>query len=204
MAVPQHRMPGSDRRQQLLEAALTVFARYGFGGATTKQVAAAANVTEAIVFRHFPSKQALYTAVLDYKINNCGLEGWQQKISDCMAANDDEGLFRAIASEILRVYRTDTRFERLMLFAALEGHELALEYHRRHTLPIAEILREYVEKRQREGALAGFQPLSIIAAIAGMAQHYAMMTRMFGFETGVSDDEAIDNFVRILLKGVQQ
>ncbi len=61
------RMNAGDRRRRLLDAALELFSHKGYGGTTTKEIAAAAGVTEAIIFRHFPTKQALYTAVLDSK-----------------------------------------------------------------------------------------------------------------------------------------
>ena len=61
------RLPAEDRRRQLLETALGLFSKKGFDGTTTKEIAAAAGVTEAIIFRHFPTKQELYSAVLDYK-----------------------------------------------------------------------------------------------------------------------------------------
>ena len=58
------RIPGADRRSLILAAAKTVFAERGFEGAKTLQIAAAAKVSEALVYRHFPSKLALYRAVL--------------------------------------------------------------------------------------------------------------------------------------------
>jgi AcrR family transcriptional regulator len=65
---PHGRMPASDRRSQILDIALNVFSKKGLNGATTKEIAAAAGVTEAIIFRHFPTKQALYQAVLEPRI----------------------------------------------------------------------------------------------------------------------------------------
>ncbi|RXL62837.1 TetR/AcrR family transcriptional regulator, partial [Citrobacter sp. AAK_AS5] len=59
------RLSAPDRQQQLLAAALQVFSRKGFKGATTREIAGAAGVTEAIIFQHFPSKEALYSAVLE-------------------------------------------------------------------------------------------------------------------------------------------
>src|SRR5215472_8275825 len=115
------RLAGADRRRQLLETALDVFSQKGFEGATTKEIAAAAGVTEAIIFRHFLSKQVLYTAVLDYKVQSHAQSPWLSKVKACMDADDDEGLFRTMALHILKTYRTDTRFERMLLFAALEG-----------------------------------------------------------------------------------
>ena len=62
---PTPRLAASDRRRQLLDTALDLFSRKGFEGTTTKEIAAAAGVTEAIIFRHFPSKHALYADLID-------------------------------------------------------------------------------------------------------------------------------------------
>ncbi len=57
------RLRGEDRRRAILRAALQVFAATGFHGSTTKALAKAAGVSEALLFRHFPSKDHLYTAL---------------------------------------------------------------------------------------------------------------------------------------------
>src|ERR1035441_7373591 len=90
------RLPASDRRRQLVETALDCFSRKGFGGTTTKEIAAAAGVTEAIIFRHFPSKQDLYNAVLDQHHDSGQLAECIEQWKICMDRNDDEGLIRAI------------------------------------------------------------------------------------------------------------
>src|SRR5580693_4473452 len=95
------RMPGTDRRQQLIEAALDVFSRKGFDGTTTKEIAAEAGVTEAIIFRHFPTKQALYTAIVQAKRDPAEIEKWLAAVKSFTARNDDAGLFREIARVIV-------------------------------------------------------------------------------------------------------
>jgi AcrR family transcriptional regulator len=52
------------RRELILIAAKRCFARHGFAGTTTKSVAAAASVSEGLLFKHFPSKAALYAEIL--------------------------------------------------------------------------------------------------------------------------------------------
>jgi AcrR family transcriptional regulator len=52
------------RRQLILGAAKRCFSRHGFAGTTTKSVAAAASISEALLFKHFPSKAALYAEIL--------------------------------------------------------------------------------------------------------------------------------------------
>jgi AcrR family transcriptional regulator len=58
------RMTHDLRRQLILSAARRCFARNGFAGTTTKSVAAAASISEGLLFKHFPTKSALYAEIL--------------------------------------------------------------------------------------------------------------------------------------------
>lgn len=58
------RMDAADRRTAIVEVATPLFARRGFAGTTTKEIAEAAGVSEALLFRHFPTKAALYEEIL--------------------------------------------------------------------------------------------------------------------------------------------
>src|ERR1700684_1727480 len=58
------RMTSDLRRQLILSAARRCFARNGFAGTTTKSVAAAAAIAEGLLFKHFPTKSALYAEIL--------------------------------------------------------------------------------------------------------------------------------------------
>jgi len=60
------RLPAAERREALLEAALRVFAEGSYSGATTAEIARAADVSEPILYRHFASKRDLYLACLDH------------------------------------------------------------------------------------------------------------------------------------------
>jgi len=196
-------MAATDRKHQLLETALDVFSRRGFEGATTKEIAAAAGVAEAVIFRHFPTKQALYTELLDYKLQSGALNPWMADIQACMDRDDDEGLFRTILSHMLESFREGARFERMMLFAALEGHELALAHLRQHAQPFFESLNNYVWRRHAAGALRAPKPQHILITLFGMVHHYGQMTQMFGFPAAGSDEEVAEAFVSILMDGVR-
>jgi AcrR family transcriptional regulator len=58
------RQTGEQRRQQLLEAAIALFSIHGFEGTTTRAIAEAMGVTEALIFHYFPTKLALFHAVI--------------------------------------------------------------------------------------------------------------------------------------------
>jgi AcrR family transcriptional regulator len=63
--MPPIRLTGEARRETILAAAKACFARHGFAGTTTKSVAVAAGISEALLFKHFATKSALYAEILD-------------------------------------------------------------------------------------------------------------------------------------------
>jgi AcrR family transcriptional regulator len=64
--LPRLRLDSEVRRRRIVDAALPLFARKGFAGTTTKEIAEAAEVSEALLFKHFPTKAALYGAIQDF------------------------------------------------------------------------------------------------------------------------------------------
>jgi TetR/AcrR family transcriptional regulator, transcriptional repressor of aconitase len=58
------RLDNEERRKAIVAAAVPLFARKGFSGTTTKELAEAAGISEALLFRHFPSKKHLYGEIL--------------------------------------------------------------------------------------------------------------------------------------------
>src|SRR5665213_2764314 len=72
------RLDSDDRRRAIVTAAVPLFARKGFAGTTTRELAAAAGVSEALLFRHFPSKQVLYREILALGCEgDPALENWR-------------------------------------------------------------------------------------------------------------------------------
>ena len=202
---PDHpRMSGEDRRRQLIDVAIDLFSRKGFSGTTTKEIAAAAGVTEAIIFRHFATKEDLYKAILDTKCAPDRATEWLAEAQVFMDTNDDEGLFRLLLAQILRGYREETQFKRLMLYAALEGHDLAIMHHNQIKLPIGFKLLEYIGRRQAEGALRGCNPVAILYALAGIPEAYAMHKYIHKEAfPNESDEPFVDTFVAILMDGLR-
>src|SRR5215510_3958335 len=59
------RLSAEERRQAIADAVRDVFADKGFDGTTTRELARAAGVSEALLYKHFPSKESLYDAMLE-------------------------------------------------------------------------------------------------------------------------------------------
>ena len=60
----RERIPREERRRQIIEAAATLFSRKGFRGTTTREIAGAVGVSEAMLFKHFATKEELYAAII--------------------------------------------------------------------------------------------------------------------------------------------
>src|SRR3954466_9219218 len=64
------RLDSDERRKAIVRAAVPLFARKGFAGTTTRELAEVAGISEALLFKHLPSKQSLYR-----EIRQLGCEG---------------------------------------------------------------------------------------------------------------------------------
>jgi TetR/AcrR family transcriptional regulator len=203
--VVKPRMQGKDRRLQLLEVAVEVFARQGFGGTKTKDIAAAAGVSEAILFRHFASKEDLYHAILDAKEDKHGAPEFLETLRTFADRRDDAGLFQCVASAIVTSFREDPAFHRLMLYASLEGHLLAGLFHERFGVPISDYLRRYMVLRQKEGAFRKGDPQIAVMFVLGSIVHFAMVRHVFHIrKPNVAEDAAVREMVKMALAGLTE
>jgi len=58
------KLSSEERRAAIIKAVRRIFAEKGFDGTTTRELAEAAGVSEALLFKHFPNKEALYSAMM--------------------------------------------------------------------------------------------------------------------------------------------
>ena len=63
----RRRLTFKQRREQIIQAVLPLFGQRGRDGVTTKELAAVGGVSEALIFRHFPTKQDLFDALLAHQ-----------------------------------------------------------------------------------------------------------------------------------------
>lgn len=189
--IRKSRMPADDRHRQLLRSAIDCFARNGFGGTKTKDIAAAAGVSEAILFRHFATKEDLYHAILDMKEDQEAANSLKRVIEECAARRDDAGVFSAVAREIFESFEEDPAFHRLILYALLEGHLMANLFHKRLGSRRRDFMRRYVVQRQTEGAFRQGDPDLALNFAVGSLVHFAMAKHIFGMKKPVIADEAV-------------
>jgi len=200
------RMTGDERYKQILRVAIELFSQRGFSGTTTKEIARAAGVSEAMVFRHFATKHELYHAILDHKACEGGDLDPFAWAEDAMARKDDAELFYQLMLNALTRHERDTDFMRLLFHSALEGHELAEMFVKQNIMPLYEFLSEYIGKRQKDGAIRkDIKPRVIIRAFVGMMIHHSLNNTLWDKNRrllNISNEEAARAFTEILLKGI--
>src|SRR5437763_8164957 len=199
------RMAGEERRLQILRVAMSLFSQRGFRGTTTKEIALAAGVSEAMVFRHFATKEELYSAILDQKACLHDAIGPCQAVADAIARQVDRAAFEEMALDALNHHEQDPQFQRLLLHSALEEHELAQMFWEKFVRRVYQSLGDYIRQRQRQGAMVNLKPAIIVRAFVGMIVHHSLNNNLWDRERqllNISNETAAREFTNILLHGV--
>jgi len=199
---PKKRLKAEERRIQLLRIAKELFSEQGFENTTAKAIAEAAGVTEAIVFRHFGSKQELYANILDRKADEMEVDKWGAELDHFAKCENDEALVLSVVQHILEADRRDPQFRRVLLQAALTGHPLR-KITAQRLLPLHRFLRNYITKRQKRGAFLECDPELAVHAIVSMPSYYGLAKILYGMDNlAISEDRMATGFARIILDGL--
>jgi TetR/AcrR family transcriptional regulator len=196
------RLKAEERRSQLLGIAKRLFSECGFENTTTKAIAAAAGVTEAIIFRHFASKEELYANILDRKADEMGIKTWGAELHYFAKCEDDEALILSVVKHILAADRQDPQFRKLMLQAALSGHPLHKVTARR-LLPLHRFLCDYIKKRQKQAAFRKCDPGLAAHAIVAMPSYDGLAKILFGVDhLKLPEDQKASGYTQLILDGL--
>ncbi len=199
------RMAAEDRKLQILRVAVTLFSQKGFGGTTTKEIAQAAGVSEAMVFRHYATKQELYSAILDHKACSGDSMNPEEMVAEALKQKDDRAVFEQLALGALEHHECDPEFQRLLLHSALEGHELAEMFFEKFVRRVYELLGGYITERQRDGAMTLIDPAIVVRAFIGMIIHHSLNNNLWDPQRrllSISNQEAAKQFAAILMHGI--
>jgi len=178
MATPQTRFSSADRREQILDIATGLFAQQGFQGTTTRQIAGGSGVTEALIFRHFPTKEELYWAVIERKINcTSPLDRMRENLE---GGGSDLEILSRVALEVLERRAKDQTLSRLLLFSALEKHELSERFFRNYIASYFESLAQFIHRGIAAGRFRKTDPLLAARGFLGMVIYHSWIQELYG------------------------
>jgi TetR/AcrR family transcriptional regulator len=144
-------MPAAQRRESLVDAALCAFVRGSYHGTTTSEIAAAAGVTEPILYRHFASKRDLYLACVEASWRRVRAL-WEEAI----AAEPDPGSWLpAMGRAYLEARERRTMLVELWVQALTEARDdpVIRRALRQHLRSVHAYVRRVIEQAQAAGGV---------------------------------------------------
>ena len=196
-------MSSVERRAAIIEAAVGLFSQNGFRGTTTRELAAAVGVSEPVLYQHFATKKDLYSAIVEHMLERVAAR-FERRLGDLPDGATDEQYFRWLAEHIWEWYEEDTSHVRLLMFSALEGHELADMWHERALAMLLEHLGKVVSLRMEAGEFRKMPPMLAAETLLGPVAHVCMLTVLFKCRLpGVTKEAAAKEFVDIFLNGIR-
>ena len=102
------RVSGRERKANIIAAAASLFARKGFAGTTTREIARSVGVSETLVFKHFPTKRTLYAAILAEK---SPIPQLLPLVEEAARKRDDRRVFALIALRSVSGHDVSTKLK---------------------------------------------------------------------------------------------
>jgi hypothetical protein len=131
----------------------------------------------------------------------------QNTLQEAMQAKDDQRVFASLAFQVLEFHEKDETAMRLLLYSALEKHELAEMIFRNHISRTHKQLAEYVKKRVADGVFRKINPSLAVRAFMGMIINQVMHRKFFDFEAAetppLSNRYIAEKYADLFLGGIR-
>ena len=174
MRATRSRISAPSRRRQILRVATRLFARHGFNGTTTRQIADEVGVSEAIIFRHFSRKEHLYRAVLEEKCAAHDLGG--SLAEKARTLHDDLEFLVSVGEDLLA---HDVTLGRLLMFSALENHGLSHGFFLLQLAPYQQAVCERIRQGVKQGRFRGVDAALAARAFLGMLLYQSQLEGLY-------------------------
>ena len=196
--MPQKRLSCGERRKQIIQVAMNLFATRGFKGATTRAIASAAGVSEAIIFRHYKTKEDLYDAIITTCIERRN-DVWERQAPIIEDTDDLEVLMTAFATGFIDRHREDQTFIRLMLYSALQDHKFRQRFFESGRSPYMRRIKDRIQKGVESGEFLDVDPGLTMSSFFASLLQYSVNRFVGSSEPRLpeSDDAYVENLVKV-------
>lgn len=195
---PRRRIPAQARRALLFDAALREFSSHGYEGASLGRIAADAGVTRTVLYDHFPSKRALFVALLEAKRGEL-LSHLREALS---TDSSGEERIRAVFGAFLAFAEREPETWRLLYPEHAPVDPDVANDHRRLRRDASRLLASMLAPDARR---AGLDPASPAAAAILALQQAALegLVRWWHAHPRVSREEVRDAAMKALWRGLE-
>jgi AcrR family transcriptional regulator len=199
------RLPSQARRAAILDTAVRLFSEKGFRGVTTRELAAAVGVSEPVLYQHFATKGDLYRAIIEERAA-CGERSIPSDFEQHLeTVTDDRSFLIRLATGVIEWHAKDPTYARLLMFSALEQHEVSRMFYERYAEAFFGGLARYFERRMNEGAFREIDPRLAAHSFVGAAANYGMSCAIFQRGVpGATQGQVVEAMVDIFLEGLKR
>jgi len=179
----------SKRIEKIVWAAGSLFARQGYHGTSTREIAQKASVSENTIFRHFANKKEVFWACLrvyaeDLRFRRDLLHG----IANC---EPPEVVLPKVIQMLTDVVRYKPELPRLIAVAFLELNGETDGFCQDHLAPPFMAIFQYLTKSMKAGAMRNMDPSMATAALTSMVLMHPEISRTIGGGKPVLSDSRI-------------
>jgi AcrR family transcriptional regulator len=187
------------RREQILEAALSVFASGGFAETTMDAVATAVGVSKACLYNYFPTKEALLQELVQRARL---LPELPQLLASIRELPPRQGIPRLVG-EIWPRLRERRELARVLVREVQSFPERARVYSERVRLPAYRSLAGYLEASMARGELARRDPIATAQCLFGMLWSFLLSQELMGEREllPLSDEQVVGVVSQLFLHG---
>ncbi|VTU25291.1 mycofactocin system transcriptional regulator [Variovorax sp. PBL-E5] len=202
VAAPRRRLAPEDREDQIVQAAITFFARHGFD-ASTRDLAKELGVTQPLLYRYFPTKEALVDRVYDEVFARRWNPEWEEWLADRSVPLSDrlKRYFHDYARYVLR-----SEWVRIFIYAGLSRAGINQKYltrlRERHFLVIARELRHACDIPDPPDAAAEDEEVELVWAMHSSVFYLGVRKWIYQQPIPKNLEEQIDLRVDTFLLGV--
>ena len=165
------------RRNQILDAATTVFAEKGFHRATIKDIARAAGIADGTIYTYFSSKTEVLLGILN-RLN----ESTEREMQFALGSEQDvRAFFKAYVRQRISLIWPNAEVFRAVLPEMLVNAELRDLYYQQVLVPTFRVAEHYFLAQMEEGQLRNVDVPLAVRAIAGTV-FGLLMTQLLGDE----------------------
>jgi AcrR family transcriptional regulator len=189
----------TERTDRIIEAAAQLFARQGYNGTSTREIARLADISENTLFRHFEHKEDVFWTALQTSFN--GLRIRKDLLDGIVACDAPEIVLPQILSLLIETVAFRPQLLCLIAVALIELRWKAESICHQHLSPIFSAFTQYLAKNIENGKIRNLDPRMIASAMAMTIMVHPQLSRLIsGTPPPHSDNrEAIRAYTRFWL-----
>jgi AcrR family transcriptional regulator len=190
------------RRKQILDAALAVFSRKGYGESTIPDIAREGGVAVGTIYNYYPSKREILVSILATRV----LSEPFLKIMEQSPEVDDKAFFRALVQDRLTMLSQNADKFLFLVGEVYRDQNLRRQWAQKVVQPALSRAEKRVASRIDAGAFRPMKAEVTVRALAGMAIGFAVLAMIEGEESpcrGIPTEELVAQLAGIALEGVK-